>query len=167
MFLRRFSPHFLRDLALSCSSPATIWKQLHSSHWPKNILKFLSQTPSPAKAFFSAHGEKYSQYPGLFHSVKCDLYIISIIESLPPVKRNHFFIPPNSNPMCAQSPSHIQLFVIPRAVACQAPLSLGFSRQEYQSGLPFPSPGDLPDPGIKCKYPALQTNSLPSEPPKT
>ena len=79
MFLRRFSPHFLRDLALSCSSPATIWEQLHSSHWPKNILKFLSQTPSPAKAFFSAHGKKYSQYPGLFHSVKCDLYIISII----------------------------------------------------------------------------------------
>ena len=42
-----------------------------------------------------------------------------------------------------------QLFVTPGTVACQAPLSMGFPRQEYWSGLPFPSPGDLPDPGIK------------------
>ena len=41
-------------------------------------------------------------------------------------------------------------------VACQASLSMGFSRQEYRSGLPFPSPGDLPDPGIKPGSPALQ-----------
>ena len=44
---------------------------------------------------------------------------------------------------------------------CQAPLSMGFSRQEYCSGLPFPSPGDLPDPGIEPKFPALQMYSLP------
>ena len=42
--------------------------------------------------------------------------------------------------------SHVQLFL---TVACQAPLSVGFSRQEYWSGLPFPSPGDLPDPGME------------------
>ena len=48
---------------------------------------------------------------------------------------------------------------------CQAPLSMGFSRQEYWSGLPFPSPGDLPDPGIELRSPALQADSLPSEPP--
>ena len=48
-------------------------------------------------------------------------------------------------------------------VACQAPLSLGFSRQEYWSGLPFPSPGDLPNPGIKPGSPALQADSLPTE----
>ena len=53
----------------------------------------------------------------------------------------------------------------PWTVGCQAPLSMGFSRQEYWSGLPFPSPGDLPDPGIKPKSPALQADSLPSEPP--
>ena len=52
----------------------------------------------------------------------------------------------------------------PWTVACQAPLSMGFSRQEYWSGLPCPSPGDLPDPGIKPASPALQA-SLPSEPP--
>ena len=47
----------------------------------------------------------------------------------------------------------------------QAPLSVGFSRQEYWCGLPFPSPGDLPNPGIKPRSPALQADSLPSEPP--
>ena len=49
-------------------------------------------------------------------------------------------------------------------VACQAPLSTGFSRQEYWSGLPSPSPGDLSDPGIKPGSPALQEDSLPAEP---
>ena len=52
----------------------------------------------------------------------------------------------------------------PWTVACQAPLSMGFSRQEHWSGLPFPSPGDLPDPGIEHGSPALQAGSLPSEP---
>ena len=48
-------------------------------------------------------------------------------------------------------------------VACQAPLSMGFSRQEYWSGLPFPSPGDLPNPGIEPGFSALQADSLPTE----
>ena len=50
-------------------------------------------------------------------------------------------------------------------VAHQAPLSVGFSRQEYWSGLPFPVPGDLPDPGIEPGSPALQADALPCEPP--
>ena len=50
-------------------------------------------------------------------------------------------------------------------VARQAPLSMGVSRQEYWSGLPFPSSGDLPDPGIETGSPALQADSLLSEPP--
>ena len=53
---------------------------------------------------------------------------------------------------------------IPRTVAYQVLLSMGFSRQEYWSGLPFPSPGDLPDPGTKPRSPALQADALPSEP---
>ena len=61
--------------------------------------------------------------------------------------------------------SHVQLFVSPWTVACQAPPSMGFSRQEYWSGVLFPFPGDLPDPGIKPRSPALQVDSLPSEPP--
>ena len=63
--------------------------------------------------------------------------------------------------------SHVWLFVTLWSVACQAPLSLGFSRQEYWSGLPFPSPGDLPNPGIKPispASPALQVDSWPTEP---
>ena len=50
-------------------------------------------------------------------------------------------------------------------VAYQAPLSIGFFRQEYWSGLPFPSPGDLPNPGIEPGSPTLQADALPSEPP--
>ena len=53
----------------------------------------------------------------------------------------------------------------PWTVACKVSLSMGFSRQEYWSGLPFPSPGDLPDPGIKPMSPELQAGSLPTEPP--
>ena len=51
----------------------------------------------------------------------------------------------------------------PWTVACQAPQSMGFSRQEYWSGFPYPSPGDLPNPGIKPRSPALQVNFFPAE----
>ena len=57
------------------------------------------------------------------------------------------------------------LTVTPWTVAYHAPLSMGFSRQKYWSGLPSPFPGDLPDPGIKPGSLALQVDSLPSEPP--
>ena len=53
----------------------------------------------------------------------------------------------------------------PWTVAYQAPPSMGFSRQEDWSGLPFPSPGDLPDPGIERRSPALHADTLTSEPP--
>ena len=59
-----------------------------------------------------------------------------------------------------KSLSHVQLFVTPWTVACQAPLSMGISRQEYWSGLPFPSPGDLPDPRIEPGSPTLQADSF-------
>ena len=61
--------------------------------------------------------------------------------------------------------SRVQLFVTPCTVSCQAPLSMGFFRQEYWNGLPFPSPGDLPDPWIETGSPTLQADSLQSEPP--
>ena len=67
--------------------------------------------------------------------------------------------------MKVNSLSRVQLFVTPWTVAYQALPSMGFSRQEYWSGLPFPCPGDLPNPGIKPGFPALQTDALPSEPP--
>ena len=61
--------------------------------------------------------------------------------------------------------SCVQLFVTPWTVAYQAPPSMGFFRQEYWSGLPFPSPGDLPNPGIEPRSPAFQADTLTSEPP--
>ena len=60
--------------------------------------------------------------------------------------------------------SSVQLFVTLWTVARQAPLSMGFSRPEYWSGLPCPPPGDLPKPGVEPRFPALQADSLPSEP---
>ena len=61
--------------------------------------------------------------------------------------------------------SHVQFFASLWTVAHQAPLSMGFSREEYWSGLPCPLPGDLPNPGVEPMSPILQAGSLPSEPP--
>ena len=64
---------------------------------------------------------------------------------------------------CSLEGSHDHLFVTPWTIVHQAPPSMGFSRQEYWSGLPFPSPGDLPNPGIKPRSPTLQADALTSE----
>ena len=64
-----------------------------------------------------------------------------------------------------KSLSSVQLFATPWTVAYQAPPSMGFSRQEYWSGLPFPTPGDLPNPRIEPRSTALQAEALTSEPP--
>ena len=64
-----------------------------------------------------------------------------------------------------KSLSCARLFPIPWAVVYQAPPSMGFSGQEYWNGLPFHSPGDLPDPGIEPRSPALEADALTSEPP--
>ena len=94
---------------------------------------------------FHLRGEiiQYSSFSDLFHSAQC---------------------PPCSSKKM-KSLSHIQLFVMPWTVVYQVPLSMGFSRQAYWSGLPFPSPGDLSNPGIEPRSPALQADSLPSESP--
>ena len=64
-----------------------------------------------------------------------------------------------------KSLSRVLLFATPWTVAYKAPLSMEFSRQEYWSGSPFPSPGDLPKPGIDPGSPVLEADALPSEPP--
>ena len=64
-----------------------------------------------------------------------------------------------------KSLSHVQLFGTPWTVAYQAPPSMRFSRQEHWSGLPLPSPGDLPNPGIESGSPIVQADALPSKPP--
>ena len=63
--------------------------------------------------------------------------------------------PPRKVKVKVKSLSHVQLFATPWTVAYQASPSMGFSRQEYWSGLPFPSPGDLPDPGIEPRSPTF------------
>ena len=65
-----------------------------------------------------------------------------------------------------KSLSRVRLIATPWTVAHQAPLSMRFSRQEHWSGLPFPSPGDLPNPGIGPRSPTLWADPLTSEPPK-
>ena len=67
--------------------------------------------------------------------------------------------------MKVKSLSCVRLFATPWTVAYQAPPSMEFSRQEYWSGVPIPSPGDFPDPGIEPGSPALRAGTLPSEPP--
>ena len=69
--------------------------------------------------------------------------------------------------MKVKSFSPVWLFATPWTEGYQAPPSMGFSRQEYWSGLPFTSPGDLPDPGIKPRSPAFQADPLTSEPQTT
>ena len=71
---------------------------------------------------------------------------------------------PFSFPFEVKLLSRVWLFTIPWTIAYQAPPSMEFSRQEYCSGLPFPSPGDLPDSRIKPKSPTLQADNLPSKP---
>ena len=76
-----------------------------------------------------------------------------------------FLLPANRNALKVQWLSLVWLFATLWTVAYQASPSMGFSRQEYQSGLPFPSPGDLPGPGIEPRSPTLRADALPSEPP--
>ena len=64
-----------------------------------------------------------------------------------------------------KSLSRVRLFATPCTIAHQAPPSMDFSRQDYWSGLPFFSPGDLPNPGTEPWSPAFQADALPSEPP--
>ena len=85
----------------------------------------------------------------------------STLPTLPAPKEMHVFAPRKKS----ECESCIQLSATPRTVACQAPLSMAFSRQEHWSGLPFPPPGNLPNPGIEPMSLALQADSLPSEPP--
>ena len=81
-------------------------------------------------------------------------------------KSNAFcFQEPSGSEGVEESLSHVRLFATPWTVAHQAPLSMGFTRQEYWSGLPFPSPGDLPNQGTEPRSPTLQADALASEPP--
>ena len=93
--------------------------------------------------------------PGLDHdrAASRSLFLLSLM--------THWLLPPGGGGLVTKL---CPTLVTPGTVVHQAPLSMGFSRQEYWSGLPFPSPGDLHNPGIKPRSPALQVNSLLTEP---
>ena len=103
--------------------------------------------------------------------VRCNFILLHVSIQLSP---SHLFFPPlnyidrliknqKKKEKEVKSLSCVRLFAIPWIVAHQSPPSMEFSRPEYWSGLPFPSPGDLPDPGIKAGSPTLQADALPSE----
>ena len=114
-------------------------KQTH--HWPRSIHSFIHRINRFTEHLLCALDTVLSCSHGAFSLVRG--------------KKNRK----------AKSLSRVRLFVNPWTLACQAPPSMGFSRQEYWSGLAFPCPGDLLDPGIKPRSPTLQADSLPSEPP--
>ena len=84
----------------------------------------------------------------------CPVVTIHQAEHLKPVHYSY---------MCVLVTQCVQLFATPLTVAHQAPLPMGFSRQEYWNGLPFPSPGALPNPGTEPRSPTLQAEPVPSE----
>ena len=149
--------------ALNLSQHQRLFQRVSSSHQVGKVLKFQLQrqsfqwTPrtdllldglvqSPCSPRDSPESSPTPQFKSINSSVLSFLYsptLTSIQDSL----------------------SLVQFFATPQAVARQASLSMGFSRQESWSGLPFASPGDFPDPGIEPGSPALQGDSLPSEPP--
>ena len=103
----------------------------------------------------------WTTYLRFVHFILCELYLSNIAHApteIPP----HVYVSLN---LKVKSLSHVWLFATPWTVACQAPQSMEFSRQEYWIGLPFPPPGDLPNPGIEPGSPALPADALPSEPP--
>jgi len=105
-----------------------------------------SLIPGLGRSPGGGHGNPHIIYINIFYSYH--IYYSYCIQHIVKVK----------------SLSRVRLFATPWSVAYQAPLSMGFSRQEYWSGLPFPSPGDLTNPGIKPRSPALQADALPPEP---
>ena len=97
-------------------------------------------------------------------------YIYSVIcVTNTSIQLQNIFMTPKENSIYikvkVKSLSRVRLFATPWTVAYQAPPSMGFFRQEYWSGFPFPSPGDLPNPGVEPRFPALEANALTSEPP--
>ena len=138
------------------------WAKILHASGPENQKKKTKQNPKNKQTM------KQKQYCNKFNkNFKNGLYPK---KKKKPTAGRHF-LGQNSSPFAlspwseVKSLSRVRLFATPWTIAYQAPLSMGFSRQEYWSGLPFPSPGDLPYPGIKPRSPALWADTLSSKPP--
>ena len=126
-------------------------------------LATLSSSPQEAEISWSWRGSPPPWDSLQFSTVPTDSLLNTRAEPVHIYYPGHFLL--HLLPVCMLSP--VQLFATPWTVACQTPLSLGFSKQEFWSVLPFPSPWDLPNPGMKPGSPAssaLQVDSLLAEP---
>jgi len=109
---------------------------------------------------FMAKNFKYIEKQKILHRTPIHVHLYAAINILPYLLYHiSIYFSSESDFSC------VRLFVIPWIVAYHAPPSMGFSRQEYWSGLPFPSPGDLPNPRIELGWPSLEADTLTSEPP--
>ena len=124
-------------------------------HKSINVIQHINKLKNKSHMIISINAEK------AFDKIQHPFMIKS-----PPKSRNRRNIPQHNKSYIWQSESESEVVsdsATPWTVAHQAPPSMGFSRQEYWSGVPFPSPGDLPDPGIKPRSPALWAEALTSE----
>ena len=125
-------------------------------HWTSTIKTYLSPILKNSQIFsFKGLSE------GCIDLLQCPLHWKMDFLTTGPGKSLPICLSPVHELLCCAMTSCIWLFATPWTIARQALLSMGFFRQEYWSGLQFPSPGDLPDPGIKLASPALQADSLP------
>ena len=120
--------------------------------------------PTPASSFATSVDDSSIHLTFQAKSFEVILDSSLTLASLTQSSRKHWGPAFSVGSVC-ESPSCVQLFATPWTVAHQAPLSIEFSRQEYWSGLPFHSPGDLPNPEIEPGSPTLRADYLPSEPP--
>ena len=141
---------------LALRTPWTVWKGKKIGHWklnslgrwvPNMLLEISGEITPERMKRWSQNKNNTQLWMWLVMEVKSDAVKTNVAWSE------------------VKSLSRVWLFVTPWIVAYQAPPSMVFSRQEYWSGLPFHSQGELPDPGIKPRSPALQADTLPSEPP--
>ena len=122
------------------------------------------------KKFYTVSKNKTGSYCGSDHELiiaKFRLKLKKVDKNTRPFRYDQNQIPYDYTvKVKVKSLSHVQLFATPWTITYQDLPTMGFPRQEYWSGLPFPSPGDLPNPGIELRSPVLQADALPSEPPE-
>ena len=139
-------------------------------HVNRDAVSFVSAAPSVCKRVWHSVGAQdcWATETGQWITAQFNNNIIlQIISCLKRIRSNIslFFKLKCTITVKVKLLSRVRLFATPWTVAHQAPESMEFSSQDYWSGLPFPSPGDLPNPGIKPGSPAWQADALPSEPP--